>query len=126
MKITPTPFEAFQGNDMSKSMDMLPSKLFNRGDLAVTVNSRAPLLNDGHIVRIVEVLGPMPERNIEFGYGIERIDGQPFVLVLKKDSKIPVPGEKRAIAHWWQLRRLADSYPLADGRVTSLDLETSQ
>ncbi len=106
-------------------MNIPPLQLFKRGDLAVTVNSRAPILNDGHIVRIAEVLGAMPERDIEFGYGIERIDGQPFVLVLKKDSKIPVPGEIRAIAHWWQLRRLADSYPLADGRVTSLDLESA-
>jgi hypothetical protein len=110
---------------MSKSA-MLPSKLFNRGDLAVTVNSRAPLLNNGHIVRIVEVLGPMPERDIEFGYGIERIDGQPFVLVVNKDSKLPEPGKKRAIAHWWQLRPLLDNYSLAEGRVTSLDLEASQ
>jgi hypothetical protein len=79
---------------MSKSMEILPSQLFKRGDLAVTVNSRAPILNNGHIVRIVEVLGPMPERDIEFGYGIERIDGQPFVLVIDKDTKIPVPGKK--------------------------------
>jgi hypothetical protein len=105
---------------MSKSMEILPSQLFKRGDLAVTVNSRAPILNNGHIVRIVEVLGPMPERDIEFGYGIERIDGQPFVLVIDKDTKIPVPGKKQAIAHWWQLRRLAESYPLAEGRVASL------
>lgn len=56
-------------------------KRFRKGDLAVTVNSRAPLLNNGHIVRIVEVAGPVPEHKVEFGYYVERINGRRFVFV---------------------------------------------
>ena len=53
---------------------------FKLGDLAVTCNSRAPLLNDNHVVRITKVAGPIPDQEIDFGYLIERIDGQNFVL----------------------------------------------
>jgi hypothetical protein len=87
------------------------SHRFQRGELAVTVNSRAPLLNNGHVVRIVRVLGPVPRQGIEFGYEIERIDGQPFVFTYNRQLGIPVPGGKRTIAPHWQLRRPADAGP---------------
>lgn len=90
-----------------------------RGDLAVTVNSRAPSVNNGHIVRITTVIGPIPERNIEFGYEIERLDGQPFALMRHRRFDFPVPGERWAIAHQWQLRRLVESDPKASTDVRS-------
>jgi hypothetical protein len=87
----------------------IPSKQFKVGDLAVTINSRVPLLNDNHVVRIVRVIGPEPFLEIEFGYQIERIDGQNFVFVTDINN-FTVPGGKLAKAHHWQLRPLVKNF----------------
>jgi len=84
---------------------------FKLGDLAVTCNSRAPLLNDNHVVRITKVAGPIPDQEVDFGYLIERIDGQNFVLEFDAELRIPKPAGKRVIAHHWQLRPLVKSLP---------------
>ena len=83
-------------------------KRFQEGDLAVTCNSRAPLVNDGHLVRILEVIGPEPELGLEFGYLIERVDGQPFALGCKPGSPMPVAGAVRLMADQSKLRPLSD------------------
>ncbi len=44
-------------------------KRFSAGDLAVTINSKAPLLNSGHIVR------PVLEWDVPFGCPVKRPDG---------------------------------------------------
>jgi hypothetical protein len=86
-------------------------KRFKQGDLAVTVNSRAPLLNSGHVVQILKVVGPVPERKIEFGYEIERIDGLRFLCIRTRDGGLRMPGGFRTIAHQWQLRPIAKQGP---------------
>jgi len=91
-------------------------KRFRKGDLAVTVNSRAPLLNNGHIVRIVEVAGPVPEYKVEFGYYVERIDGRRFVFIRGPDGEPVVPRAREVLAHHWQLRPLAKNGPGATAR----------
>lgn len=68
-------------------------KRFQVGDLAITCNSRAPSVNDGHLVTILEVLGPRPGWNLSFGYEIERVDGQPFGI--SSDAGSPMPGRPR-------------------------------
>ncbi len=95
---------------------------FRRGDLAVTCNSKAPLLNDNHIVRITSVVGPSHDQEVEFGYQIERIDGQNFVLEFNVELRIPRPGGKRVIAHHWQLRPLVKSLPKSEAREQELVL----
>jgi len=102
----------------------MSSTHFKRGDLAAIVNSRVPLLNDGHIVRIIGVEGPVPECKMVFGYRIERLDGQPFAFVFDYSLNIPVPGGKITLAHHWQLRRLAESGPKVDSDARSKERET--
>jgi hypothetical protein len=81
-------------------------KRFEEGDLAITCNSRAPLINDGHLVTILEVIGPDPKWGLEFGYFIERVDGLPFALSRRKDSPMPAPGAHILRADQFQLRPL--------------------
>ena len=90
---------------------------FKEGDLAVTCNSRAPLVNDGHLVRIVAVIGPEPELGLEFGYFIERVDGQPFALACKSGSPMPVAGAVELFAEHSKLRPLSNR-PLEAGAGT--------
>ena len=59
-------------------------KRYARGDFAITVNSRAPSVNDGHLVIIREVCGPMPERGLDFADGIARHVGAVVAGVLPR------------------------------------------
>lgn len=79
---------------------------FQKGDLAITIHSRVPLLQNGLIVRILEVLGPIPELRVEFGYRIVRTDGQPFVLTTDGYGVWDVGNHDWCIAHQWQLWRI--------------------
>ena len=89
---------------------------FKQGDLAVTVKSRMPLLNDGHVVRILRVAGPVPDRGVEFGYCIERIDGQRFVFV-RSPSGDPTPSRThQVLVPHWQLRPILKKGPGASAR----------
>lgn len=82
---------------------------FKEGDLGITCNSRAPLVNDGHLVRILKVIGPEPDLELQFGYWVERVDGQPFALVCKPGSPMPVAGTVRVLgAEHSKLRPLSD------------------
>ena len=81
---------------------------FQMHDLAITCNTRAPLVNNGHLVRILAVIGPMPELELQFGYLIERVDGQPFALVSWTSSQTPVDGTVEIFADYSQLRPLND------------------
>lgn len=83
-------------------------KRFQKDDLAITCNSRAPLVNDGHLVRILEVLGPKPDWDMAFAYYIERVDGQPFTLARWTDSPMPVAGTLQLVADHSKLRPLSD------------------
>ena len=53
---------------------------FQVGDMALTIDLTVSASN-GHVVRVLKVLGPIPERQTEFGYEVERLDGQPFQRV---------------------------------------------
>jgi len=94
---------------------------FKEGDLAITCNSRAPLVNDGHLVCILEVIGPEPEFRLEFGYLIERVDGQPFALACKSGSPMPVAGTAVLLADHSKLRPLSKRRQEA-GVVTAEDV----
>jgi len=50
-------------------------KRFIEGDLAITCNTKMSHLNDGHLVRILEVVGPVPNLDLAFAYRVERVDG---------------------------------------------------
>ena len=106
------------------------SACFKLGDLAVTVNSRAPILNNGHVVRIVRVLGSVPRWKMEFGYEIERLDGQPFIVVTNNLGVPGIPGGKRCAAHHWQLRPLVETLPRGRARSraksSKRELETTE
>ena len=82
--------------------------VFVKGDLALTCNSRAPLVNNGHLVTILEVLGPELDFGFAFAYVIERVDGQPFAVACKPGTPIPVAGGCRVLAEQQQLRPLRD------------------
>lgn len=97
-------------------------KRFQRGDLAVTCNSLVPTVNDGHLVIIVEVLGPQPDYKLEFAYLIERVDGQPFGIVCQGRTSIPGGPARHAIGGQHQLRALrdpgtADAEPMPPARI---------
>lgn len=81
-------------------------KRFQRGEFAVTCNTRAPLINDGHLVRIVEVAGPMPGDGLAFAYVIERVDGEPFMLGIRPGSPAPTWGGLQLLADQRNLRPL--------------------
>lgn len=83
-------------------------KRFMQGDLAVTCNTRAPLVNDGHLVRILLVWGEDPELGLEFAYEVERVDGKPFALARRAPSPMPTAGSHRLLADHWQLRPLQE------------------
>jgi hypothetical protein len=91
---------------------------FKRGDLAVTVNSRAPLLNNGHIVQIVEVMGAIWDFGIEFGYLVERIDGLPFLVARSPAGEPRFTGGVQVYAHHWQLRPITRKSPGVAARRT--------
>ncbi|MGE0873407.1 MAG: hypothetical protein AB7O31_01920 [Burkholderiales bacterium] len=81
-------------------------KRFQKGDFAFTTNSRAPGVNNGHLVIVREVCGPMPERGLDFAYLIERVDGEPFALVCQPGSPMPMRGGPDAYAGQQHLRPL--------------------
>ena len=81
---------------------------FEMHDLAVTCNTCAPLVNDGHLVRILAVIGPMPDLELQFGYLIERVDGQPFALVSWTSNQTPVAGNVEIFTEHSKLRPLND------------------
>ena len=95
-------------------------KRFNTGDLAVTINSKAPLLNDGHIVRILRVVGPVPEWDMPFGYVVERIDGQPFAMYVAQPSREVRFGAPRTVADQSKLR------PLGEGEANAVESEKAE
>ncbi|MSQ54207.1 MAG: hypothetical protein EXR31_02455 [Betaproteobacteria bacterium] len=64
-------------------------KRFSKGDFAITVNSRAPSVNDGHLVIVREVCGAMPERGLDFAYLIERVDGEAFAITCIPGTSLP-------------------------------------
>lgn len=88
-------------------------KRFEKGDLAITCNSRAPLVNGNLLVSIVEVVGPDPERDIRFGYLIERVDGEPFAVARIPFTPLPTAGGWRVTADQHQLRPLLER-PLSE------------
>ncbi len=55
-------------------------KRFAIGELAITCNSRWPQFNNGHLVLITGVIGPMPKFRARFCYRIERLDGGSFAV----------------------------------------------
>ena len=81
---------------------------FKEGDLAITCNSRAPLVNDGHLVHILKVIGPEPDLGLQFGYLVERVDGQPFALGCKPGSPMPVAGTMELFVEHSKLRPLSE------------------
>ena len=83
-------------------------KRFAKGDLAITCNSLAPLLNNGHLVTILEVRGPGASRGIAFAYLVERVDGQPFAVAFKTDTNLPIRGRRRVIGDQHMLRPLRE------------------
>ncbi len=83
-------------------------KRFAKGDLAITCNSLAPLLNNGHLVAILEVWGPGARSGIAFAYLVERVDGQPFAIGFKPGTPIPVAGCRQVIGDQHQLRPLLE------------------
>ena len=61
---------------------------FKVGDLAVTQRSRAPLLNDGHTVVVLQALVLQVEGRGAIDYCvIRRIDGQPFGMTVSLVSR---------------------------------------
>ncbi len=82
---------------------------FQKGDFAFTTNSRAPSVNNGHLVIVREVCGPMPERGLDFAYRIERVDGEPFALLCQPGSPMPMRGGPFAYAGQQHLRRLGEA-----------------
>ena len=97
-------------------------KRFNVGDLAVTINSNAPLLNDGHIVRILRVVGPVPEWDMPFGYFVERVDGQLFAMYVAQPSREVRFGAPRTVADQSKLRPLEEG----EGEAGVAELEKVQ
>ena len=81
-------------------------KRFAKGEFAITVNSRAPLVNDGHLVIVREVLGPVPDEGLDFAYVIERVDGEPFALTCQPGTPMPRRGGRLVRAGEHHLRRL--------------------
>ena len=81
-------------------------KRFAKGEVAITVNSRAPLVNDGHLVIVREVLGPVPEEGLDYAYVIERVDGEPFALTCQPGTPMPRRGGRLVRAGEHHLRRL--------------------
>lgn len=76
-------------------------KRFRVGDLAITINTRLPEINDGHLVRIVEVCGPVPKFGLSFAYAIERVDGK---LLFTREMRM----ERCVLASHHQLRPLRE------------------
>lgn len=66
-------------------------KRFAKGDLVITCNTRWPQVNDGHLVLVTGVIGPMPEFGLRFAYQVERVDGGSLVI-LKRNG---LPGLAR-------------------------------
>ena len=61
---------------------------FKVGDLAVVQRSRAPLLNDGHTVVVLQALVLQLEGGGALDYYvIRRIDGQPFGMTVSRVSR---------------------------------------
>ena len=81
-------------------------KRFNKGEFAFTCNSRAPSANDGHLVKILDVLGPIPSQGLSYGYLVERVDGKPFEILCQAGTPMPGPGAQRAFADQSHLRSL--------------------
>ena len=94
-------------------------KRFAKGDLAITCNACAPLVNNGHLVTILEVLGPGAQPGIAFAYRVERVDGQPFAVAFEPGTMIRVAGCRRALGDQHQLRPLLER--LEDVRVVEAD-----
>ncbi len=94
-------------------------KRFAKGDLAITCNSLAPLLNNGHLVAILEVLGPGAQPGIAFAYLVERVDGQPFAIGFRTATNVPAPGCRQVIGDQHQLRPLLER--LEDIRVVEAE-----
>ena len=83
-------------------------KRFAKGDLALTCNSRAPLINDGHLVTILEVIGPDPGFGLSFAYLVERVDGADFLIAARPGIPMPTGGGPRVLADQHQLRPLRE------------------
>lgn len=81
-------------------------KRYSKGDFAITVNSRAPSVNDGHLVIVRQVCGPMPERGLDFAYFIERMDGEPFAITCIPGTNLPGRSSQQSYAGEHQLRPL--------------------
>ncbi len=81
-------------------------KRFSKGDFAITANSRAPSVNNGHLVIVREVCGPMPEHGLEFGYRIERVDGEAFAVTCIPGTTMPGCGKQQSYAGQHHLRPL--------------------
>ena len=61
---------------------------FSIGDLAVTQGTRLPLLTDRLVVRIIQIAGAVPQRDVRFGYMIERVDGEPFPYMIRHPERV--------------------------------------
>ena len=70
---------------------------FSVGDSAVTQGTRLPLLTDRLVVRIIQIAGAVPQRDVRFGYMIERVDGEPFPYMIRHPE---------GVIDWSQNRRL--------------------
>ena len=81
-------------------------KRFAKGEFAITVRSRAPLVNDGHLVIVREVLGPLPNEGLEYAYLVERVDGEPFLPASQPGAPMPRHGGRFVRAGEHHLRRL--------------------
>jgi len=84
----------------------MTTRRFQKGEFAFTTGSLAPSANNGHLVIIREVCGPLPGRGLDFAYRIERVDGEPFALVCQPGSPMPMRGGPQAIAGQHHLRPL--------------------
>ncbi len=90
---------------------------FTKGDFAFTCNTPSQSPNDGRLVNIVDVLGPMPAYGIAFGYLVERVDGKPFEIAAAPRSLLPGQGPTRVFADEAHLRPLGRRRPRRSKRA---------
>lgn len=60
----------------------------------MTCHCLAPEVNNGHLVQIVEVVGPVKEWNMPFAYLVERIDGGLLLTATALDRRALAPASK--------------------------------
>lgn len=84
----------------------MSAKRFRKGDFAFTTHSLAPSVNNGHLVIVRAVHGPMPGAGLDFAYLIERVDGESFAIACIPGTRLPGRPQQQVYADQRQLRPL--------------------